>query len=70
MAERDLPGVAAGHVPGGRERAPEEDQDDAVQQVGVADADGDERDDAEERDGGPPAGCQRWHQTPSVSAPR
>src|SRR2546430_9994086 len=31
VAERDLAGIAACHVPGGRERSPHEDQDQAVE---------------------------------------
>src|SRR5438034_577357 len=70
VTERDLAGIAAGHVPGGRERTPHEDQDQAVEDEGVADDEWRECGDAEEDRGGPTAGRKRHHQTPSVSAPR
>src|SRR5213596_1583620 len=47
VAERDLPGIPARHVPGGRERAPQEDQDQAVEDEGVADDEREEGGDAE-----------------------
>src|SRR2546430_6208924 len=70
VTERDLAGIAAGHVPGGRERTPHEDEDQAVEDEGVADDEGRECGDAEEDRGGPTAGRKRHDQTPSVSAPR
>src|SRR5438128_199141 len=70
VTERDLAGIAAGHVPGGRERTPHEDEDQAVEDEGVADDEWRECGDAEEDRGGPTAGRKRHDQTPSVSAPR
>src|SRR2546430_14679595 len=70
VAERDLAGIAACHVPGGRERSPHEDQDQAVEDEGVADDERQQGGGAEERHGGPTAGRKRGHHTPSVSAPR
>src|SRR5947209_8122311 len=66
VTERDLAGIAAGHIPGGRERTPHEDQDQAVEDEGVADDEWRECGDAEEDRGGPTAGRKRHHQTPSV----
>src|SRR5437016_12942815 len=70
VTERDLAGIAAGHVPGGRERPPHEDQDQAVEDEGVADDEWRECGDAEEDRGGQTAGRKRHHWTPRVSATR
>src|SRR5437867_267034 len=70
VAEGDLAGVAPRHVPGGRERSPHEDQDQAVEDERVAHDQRQEGGDAEERERGPAPGRQRGHHTPSVSAPR
>src|SRR2546422_7724423 len=70
VAEGDLAGVASRHVPGGGERSPHEDQDQAVEDERVAHDQRQEGGDAEERERGPAPGRQRGHHTPSVSAPR
>ena len=49
VAERDLAGVAAGDVPGRRRRAPQQDEDQPVEEEGVAHDDRDERGDARRR---------------------
>ncbi len=66
VAERHLSGIAASHVPRGRQRAPQKDQDHAVEDEAVAHDDRHERGDGEQRRRHPAVGGH----TPSDSAPR
>ena len=66
VAERDLAGVAAGHVPGRRAGAPDQDQDEAVEQERVAHDERREPGQAEEHD----ARARSPLHVPSASAPR
>src|SRR5258705_431280 len=65
VAERDLAGVAARHVPGRPGRAPQQDQYEPVEEEGVADHDRPEGGRGEEGDGRP-----RAPHVPITSAPR
>ena len=65
VSERYLAGVAARHVPGRGRRAPQQDEDQAVEEEGVAHHDRAERGEREEDDGRP-----RAPHVPIASAPR
>ena len=71
VPDRDLTGVAAGDVPGGGERAPQEDQHEAVEEVCVAHDERREGGEPEDDDGAAASAKEGAHaQTPRVSAPR
>src|SRR5262249_58733472 len=69
MPDRHLAGVAAGHVPCRRQRAPEQDQDEAIEEERIANHERHDGGPAEQHEG---AGVARepGHQAPSVSDPR
>src|SRR5499427_5536416 len=69
VAERGLPRVAACHVPGSRHRAPEQDEDEAVEEEAIPDDEGREGG-ADEDDDGEHVARHGRRQTPRASAPR
>src|SRR5574341_1711294 len=70
VAERDLPRIASRHVPRGGESAPQEDEDQAVEEELIANDERDGGGDGEEREGARARAEEGGHHAPSVSAPR